>query len=55
MVFKGVLFDMQKKNIVFFLNWLQGNEEGLTGGDRIWLELARRWGKVHNITIIGSE
>lgn len=46
---------MQKKKIVFFLNWLQGNEVGLTGGDRIWIELARRWSKKANITIVGSE
>lgn len=46
---------MQKKKIVFFLNWLQGNEIGLTGGDRIWIELARRWSKKADISVVGSE
>lgn len=28
---------------------------GLSGGDRIWLELARHWSRAHKINIIGSQ
>lgn len=45
---------MNKKTFVFFLNWIQGWEIGLTGGDRIWTELIKRWNKLFRVLIIGS-
>jgi glycosyltransferase involved in cell wall biosynthesis len=46
---------LKEKQIIFFLNWVQGWERALTGGDRIWTELAKRWKTKTNLTIIGSE
>ena len=47
--------NLKRKSIVFFLNWVQGQEEGLTGGDRIWIELAKKWSPKTKLSILGSE
>ncbi|RKY36679.1 MAG: hypothetical protein DRP78_03030 [Candidatus Omnitrophota bacterium] len=42
-----------KENVLFISNWSQGN--ALSGGDRIWIELAKRWRKKCDLEIFCSE
>ncbi len=39
-------------SFLFITNWVQG--KGQSGGDTIWVELARNWGNYSNVSIIGS-
>lgn len=41
------------KKLLFISNWAQG--EALSGGDRIWIELAKRWADKVNISAYCSE
>lgn len=38
--------------VLFVANWMQGN--GLSGGDRIWIEFAKKWSNRLKIVILGS-
>jgi len=46
--------EVNEKKLVFFLNWLISQEVGLTGGDRIWIELSKRWKNLCDLTIVTS-
>ena len=40
------------KNFLFISNWTQGN--GMSGGDRIWIEFAKKWKEKMHISVMGS-
>ena len=44
---------MMEKKALFITNWAQG--DALSGGDRIWIELFKRWGTKLSISFVCSE
>ena len=41
------------ESFIFISNWTQGN--GLSGGDKIWIELAKSWKSRFSVSVIGSQ